>query len=79
LIFERGAKTIQWENIAFSRSCAGSTGSHHEEESKSKMLSPCTKHKYKWTKELQIKPDTFKLVEEKGERPSNTWAPGKIS
>jgi hypothetical protein len=29
------------------------------------FLSPCTKVKSKWIKELQIKPDTVKLTEEK--------------
>jgi hypothetical protein len=28
-------------------------------------LSPCTKLKYKWIKDLHIKPDTLKLIEEK--------------
>ena len=29
------------------------------------FLSPCTKVKSKWIKELQIKPETLKLLEEK--------------
>jgi hypothetical protein len=29
------------------------------------FLSPCTKFKYKWIKDLNIKPDTLKLIEEK--------------
>jgi hypothetical protein len=29
------------------------------------FLSPCTKLKSKWIKELHIKPDTLKLIEEK--------------
>ena len=34
------------------------------------FLSPCTKRKFKWIKDLQIKPDTVKLIEEKvGEEP----------
>jgi hypothetical protein len=33
------------------------------------FLSPCTKLKPKWIKELYIKPETLKLIEEKvGER-----------
>jgi hypothetical protein len=31
-------------------------------------LSPCTKLKSKWINELQIKPDTLKLIEEKVEK-----------
>ena len=29
------------------------------------LLSPCTKLKSKWIKDLHIKPDTLKLIEEK--------------
>ena len=29
------------------------------------FLSPCTKLKFKWTKDLHIKPDTLKLIEKK--------------
>jgi hypothetical protein len=29
------------------------------------LLFPCTKHKYKWIKELHIKPETLKVLEEK--------------
>jgi hypothetical protein len=34
LIFEKGAKTIQWGGGAFSTNGAGSTGGHHVEEFK---------------------------------------------
>ena len=29
-------------------------------------LSPCTKLKFKWTKDLHIKPDTLKLIDKVG-------------
>jgi hypothetical protein len=29
------------------------------------LLSPCTKLKFKWVKDLHIKPDTMNLIEEK--------------
>jgi hypothetical protein len=29
------------------------------------FLSPCTKVKFRWIKELHIKPETVKLIEEK--------------
>ena len=29
------------------------------------FLSPCTKLKYEWIKDLHIKPDTLKLIEKK--------------
>jgi hypothetical protein len=40
------------------------------------FLSPCTKLKSKWIKELHIKPETLKLVEEKVEKSledTETW------
>jgi hypothetical protein len=40
------------------------------------FLSPCIKDKSKWIKELHIKPETLKLIEEKvGKR---YWHRGKI-
>jgi hypothetical protein len=38
-------------------------GSQHVEECK--FLSPCTKLKFKWIKDLHIKPDTLKALEKK--------------
>jgi hypothetical protein len=40
------------------------------------FLSPCTKIKSKWIKELHIKPETLKLIEEKV---GKIWAQGKNS
>jgi hypothetical protein len=42
-------------------------------------LSPCTKLKSKWIKDLYIKLDTLKLIEEKWEVALNTLAQGEIS
>ena len=41
------------------------------------FLSPCTKVKSKWIKELHIKPETLKLIEEKVGKASKIWAQGK--
>jgi hypothetical protein len=51
------------KKTAFSTNGAGTTGSYHVEECK--FLSPCKKIKSKWIKELLIKPETLKLIEEK--------------
>jgi hypothetical protein len=65
LIFERGAKTIQWrKDSIFNKWCW-----HNWQFSCRRMwidpfLSPCTKGKSKWIKELHIKPETLKLIEE---------------
>ena len=40
-------------------------GYHVEECESIHNLSPCTKVKSKWIKELHIKPETLKLIEEK--------------
>jgi hypothetical protein len=43
------------------------------------FLSPCTKLKSKWIKELHIKPETLKLIEEKtGESLKDMGTGGKI-
>jgi hypothetical protein len=43
------------------------------------FLSPCTKLKSKWIKELHIKPETLKLIEEKVKKASKIWTQGKNS
>jgi hypothetical protein len=43
------------------------------------FLSPCTKVNFKWIKELHIKPETLKFIEEKvGEKPQRYGDRGKI-
>jgi hypothetical protein len=41
------------------------------------LLSPCRKLKSKWIKELHIKLETLKLVEQKLGKASKIWAQGK--
>jgi hypothetical protein len=66
LIFDKGAKTIQWKKDSiFNKLCW-----HNKQLSCRRMqidpfLCPCTKVKSKWINELQIKPETLKLIEEK--------------
>jgi hypothetical protein len=44
------------------------------------FLSPCTKFKSTWIKDLHIKPDTLKLIEEKaGKSFEHIWAQRKNS
>jgi hypothetical protein len=43
------------------------------------FLSPCTKLKSKWIKDLHIKPETLKLIEEKVGKASKIWAQGENS
>jgi hypothetical protein len=45
---------------------AGSTGGQHVEKMQiDPFLSPCTKLKLKWIKDLHIKPETLKRIEKK--------------
>ena len=59
------------KKTAFSTNGADSIGGHFLEECKYAnmqiypFLSPCTKLKPKWIKDLHIKPDTLTLIEEK--------------
>jgi hypothetical protein len=43
------------------------------------FLSPCTKLKSKWIKELYIKPDTLKLIDEKVWKSIKDMGTGKNS
>jgi hypothetical protein len=43
------------------------------------FLSPCTKLKSKWIKELHIKPETLKRTEEKVGKTIKIWAHGNDS
>ena len=56
----RELKPSSGKKTAFSTNGAGTTGGYHVTR-----LSPCTKVKSKWIKELHIKPETLKLIEEK--------------
>jgi hypothetical protein len=66
LIFGKGAKTIQWKkesifNQWYWHNCRLS----YRRMGIDPFLSPYTKVKSKWIKELHIKPETLKLIEEK--------------
>ena len=54
------------KKTAFLTNGAGSTGGQHVEKLQiNPFLSPCTKLKSKWFKDLYIKPETLKLIEDK--------------
>jgi hypothetical protein len=66
LIFAKGAKTIKWKKDSFFNKWCW----HNLQLSCRRMridpfLSPCTKVKSKWIKELHITPETLKLIEVK--------------
>ena len=69
LIFDRGAKTIQWEKDSILNKCCWcNCWSTCRKMQIDPFLSPCTKLNSKWIKDLHITPDTLKLTEEKVEK-----------
>jgi hypothetical protein len=66
LIFDKGAKTIQWkEDSIFNKWCWFNWWLASRRMQIDPFLSPCTKLESKWIKELHMKPETMKLIEEK--------------
>jgi hypothetical protein len=66
LIFEKGAKTIQRKKESiFNKWCWFNWRSAYRRMQIDPFLSPYTKLKSKWIKDIRIKPGTPKLTEEK--------------
>ena len=67
LIFDKGAKTIQFrkKDSIFNKWCWHNWWLSHRRMRIDPLLSPCTKLKSKWIKDLHIRPETLKLIEEK--------------
>jgi hypothetical protein len=62
LIFDKGAKTIHWKKDSiFNKWCWLNWWLSCRRIRTDPFLSPCTKLKYKWSKELHIKPETLKF------------------
>jgi hypothetical protein len=66
LIFDKGAKTIQWKKDSiFNKWCWPNWWLSCRRMRIHPFLSLCNKVKSKWIKELHRKPETLKLIEEK--------------
>jgi hypothetical protein len=66
LIFVKGAKTILWKKDSiFNKWCWHNWCLSCRRMRVDQFLSPCTKLKSKWLKDLHIRPETLKLIEEK--------------
>ena len=66
LIFDKEAKTTQWKKDSiFNKWCWFNWQSACRRMQMDPFLSHCTKLKSKWIKDLHIKPDTLKFIEEK--------------
>jgi hypothetical protein len=66
LIFDQDAKNIQWiKESIFNKFCWFNWLAVCRRMKNDPYLSPCTKLKSKWIRDLNIKPDTLNLIEEK--------------
>ena len=62
LTVEKGRKNIKWEKIS-SKNSVGKTGQQNANETGS-LLRTKHKNKFKWIKDLNVRPETIKILEE---------------
>ena len=80
LIFDKGAKTIQWKKDSiFNEWCLLNWQLSCRRIRIDPFLSPCTKLKSKSIKDLHIKPETLKLIEKKVGKSLEDMDTGKTS
>ena len=78
LIFDKGAKNIQRKKIFLTNGAWINWRSACRKMQTDPFLSPCTKFKSKWIKDLHTKPDTLKLIEEKAGKDLEHIGTGEI-
>ena len=80
LIFDKGGKKIQWGKDSLFSNSAGKTGQLHVKEwtKLEHFLTPYTKINSKWIKDLNVWPETIKLLEENIGRTLNVINQSKI-
>jgi hypothetical protein len=66
LIFDKGTKNIQWRKDSISTNGVGKSGYLSAKKLKlDPCLSPCTGINSKWMKDLNIRPETLKLLQKR--------------
>jgi hypothetical protein len=66
LIFDKGDKSIQWRKDSFFKNCCWENWISACGKLKlDPYLSPCTSVNSKWFKDLNIRPKTLKLIQER--------------
>ena len=75
LIFDKGVKTVQWKKDCISNKwCWHNWWLSCRRIEIDPFLFPCIKLKCKWLKDLHIKPETLKVIEEKLGKSLMIWA-----
>ena len=79
LIFDKGAKTIQWKKDSIFNKWCWHNWHLCRRMQIDPFLYPCTKLKSKWIKDLHIKPETLKFIGEKVGKTLEDMGTGKNS